>query len=113
MVDFSDVPCGVWQLTAKREGFNDNTVNVNMTGLPLTQVSLALEPVSVHSSLDVTDKAPGIEQTASVSNELTPSVVKPHVCRRRALSEVNVRGEAPDPATCVDGPNPNPQQYAA
>jgi len=77
VVDFSQVPCGVWQVTGKREGFSDNTISVIMTGLPLTQASIALQPVSVHSSLDVTDKAPGIEQTTSVTNELTPAEVKP------------------------------------
>jgi hypothetical protein len=77
VADFTAVPCGSWQVKAAKEGFTENTVLVQMTGLPLVQVSIALAPVSLHSSLEVSDKAPGIEQSASESNELTPSDVKP------------------------------------
>lgn len=77
VADFTSVPCGEWRVTASKTGFDDNSITVNMTGVPLLESSLVLQPVSVHSSLDVSDKAPGIEQSASESNELTPAEVKP------------------------------------
>ena len=76
VVDFQNLPCGEWTVRAVKPGFDESSTTVQMTGAPAAEVTLILTPQTKHSSLDVTETAPPVEQSSSQTNELRPSEVK-------------------------------------
>ncbi len=74
--DFENVPCGSWTVHAVKNGFDESTEPVEITGIPQREITLILNPQVKHSSLDVTEAAPPVEQSSSANNEFHPSEVK-------------------------------------
>lgn len=74
--DFEKVPCGAWRVTAAKEGFEAASKTVEIAGGASVEVSLTLNPQIHRSSVEVTDTAPAVEQSASQSNELRPIELK-------------------------------------
>ena len=74
--DFNRLPCGSWQVSAFKEGFEPAMKTVNIaTGSP-AEVRLTLNPKAQATSVDVADELPPVEQTASQKTELRPTEVK-------------------------------------
>jgi hypothetical protein len=75
--DFTRVPCGMWNVTVTKEGFEPLTRAVNITGTPNSEISVVLTPKMMTTSIEVTASAPlVVEQSASSSNKLEPTEVK-------------------------------------
>jgi hypothetical protein len=68
--DFEKVECGIWIVTVTKEGFEPAAKSVEITSNERAEVSLVLNPRMQLSKVDVTDTAPPIEQSSSVSNDL-------------------------------------------
>jgi hypothetical protein len=71
-----DVPCGTWSITVSKLDFETATQPVNIAGGESKEVRFILTPSRVSSSVEVIEKIPPVEQSASTSNELTPVEVK-------------------------------------
>src|SRR6516165_696220 len=77
IVDFENVPCGVWAVRAVKEGFQPASVTAEVSSGAAVEVTLKLEPQISRTSVDVSDTAaPLVEQGASASNELHPAEVR-------------------------------------
>jgi hypothetical protein len=76
IADFENVPCGSWTVHAVKPGFEESTSTIQIKDGSMADISLVLTPQIQHSSIDVVEKAPAIEQSASENNELRPSEVK-------------------------------------
>ena len=76
VAEFQKVPCGSWTVRASKEGFEDSAATVQIVGAPFFEISLTLNPQIAHSSVEVTDTPPPVEQTASQNYELHPTEVK-------------------------------------
>jgi len=76
VADFRGVPCGSWVVTVAREGFETATRAVQITNAANAEVKLILTPKMQVTSVDVTETAPPVEQSASQNNEVRPSEVK-------------------------------------
>jgi hypothetical protein len=74
--DFEKLACGTWLVTASKDGFEPAAKTVEITNGSRVEVSLTLNPRMQLSKIDVTETAPPVEQTSSVSNDLHPSEVK-------------------------------------
>ena len=76
VTDFSNVACGTWTVRASKEGFEENSRVVAITGQSVVDVSVTLIPQIKRSSVDVTDTPPPVEQSSSQNYELRPTEVK-------------------------------------
>src|SRR5579871_1903718 len=74
--DVESVPCGMLTVTAAKEGFETATKTIQITSAANLNVILILNPKAQHISVDVTDTAPLVEQTATVSSDLQAPEVK-------------------------------------
>lgn len=77
VADFENVPCGIWTVRATKEGFDESNALVEIAKQPVAQVTLILKPRVKHSSMNVVEDAPRVEQSSSVNYELHPAEVKP------------------------------------
>ncbi len=77
VADFENLPCGPWTVHALKQGFEETATTVEITSASNADVTLTLNPKTVHSSIDVTEKPPIVEQSSSATNELHPTDVKP------------------------------------
>src|SRR6266566_1979970 len=76
MVEFENVACGSWNIRASKMGFEDSVGIVAVGRESFVETTLILNPQIAHSSVDVTETAPPVEQTASQNYELRPAEVK-------------------------------------
>ncbi len=76
IADFTGVPCGTWTVRTEKAGFEAASGTVEITSAANAQLSVVLNPNIVHTSAEVVDKAPAVDQSASENNELHPSEVK-------------------------------------
>ncbi|HLX42203.1 MAG TPA: hypothetical protein VKR43_02160 [Bryobacteraceae bacterium] len=74
--DFQKVSCGTWNVTVSKDGFETVVRPAAVGNAPLTEISIILTPKMQTSSVDVTESAPPVEQSASQSHELRPVEVK-------------------------------------
>ncbi len=74
--DIENVPCGDWTVTVVAEGFDAASETVRISSGTSTQVRIVLHPRMQTSSVDVTEKAPPLEQAASQNSQLKPQEVK-------------------------------------
>jgi hypothetical protein len=74
--DYQNLPCGSWTVRANKDGFEESTAMVQITGQGAVEISLVLNPQVKRSSVNVTDTAPPVEQSASQNYELRPVEVK-------------------------------------
>lgn len=72
----ADVPCGMWSITVSKLDFETSTQPVNIASGESKEVRFILTPRRQSSSVEVIEKIPPVEQSASTSNELTPVEVK-------------------------------------
>ena len=87
--EFQNVPCGVWNIRASKEGFEDSTATVEISGEGIVQISLTLQPQIRRSSVEVTDTAPApVEQSSSRNNVLKPAEVKSLPTNPAAVSDI-------------------------
>ena len=70
VADFQRIPCGAWNVTATKEGFESKTQVVQIANGSNVGVRLILTPKMQVTSVEVTDSAPRVEQSASANNEL-------------------------------------------
>ncbi len=109
VADFKSVPCGSWTVRANKAGFEESTTTVQIKDGSIAEISLVLTPQRQHSSVEVVEKAPAIEQSSSENNELRPSEVKalpgnpPTVTETLPLVPGVVRG--PQGELKIDGNN--------
>ncbi|MBV8897576.1 MAG: TonB-dependent receptor [Acidobacteriaceae bacterium] len=73
--DFANVACGEWTVTASKPGFEDGSANVEIESAINAEVTVVLNPSVVHSSINVEEKAPPVQQASSVQNEVHPAQV--------------------------------------
>ena len=74
--DVERVPCGMLAVSASKEGFETATKTIEITSSANLNLTLILNPKAQHISVDVTDTAPQVEQTATVSNPLQSPELK-------------------------------------
>jgi hypothetical protein len=77
LVDFQNVPCGPWTVRASKTGFEDSADTLQIGSESAVQTTLTLNPQIAHSSVDVTESRPPVEQSSSQNYELRPAEVKP------------------------------------
>jgi hypothetical protein len=77
IADFENVPCGIWTVRAVKEGFDESNASVEIGNQPVLEVTLVLQPQVKHSTMNVTEDAPRVEQSSSTNYELHPNEVKP------------------------------------
>lgn len=85
--DFAGVPCGSWDITASKEGFETIMASIQLTSAANRELSLVLTPKRQSTSIDVTETEPPVEQSPAASNELHP---------------VDVQSLPTNPATVLD-----------
>jgi hypothetical protein len=76
IAEFQRVPCGAWNVTVAKDGFDTVVRPAQVRGAPVTEISVILTPKMVTSSVEVTESAPPVEQSVSQSHELRPIEVK-------------------------------------
>jgi hypothetical protein len=76
LVEFENVACGSWTVRASKTGFEDGAVTVQIGSEPSVEITLTLKPQIAHSSVDVTETPPPVEQSSSQNYELRPAQVK-------------------------------------
>ena len=67
-------PCGLWTVHASKTGFQKDSRTIHIT--TRADIRMVLDPEIVHSSVDVRDTAPAIEQAAPGKTEIRPSEIK-------------------------------------
>ena len=78
VAEFTQTPCGEWTVRALRAGFENSESLVQITGNPVTTITLSMNPAINKQSIDVTDTSPAlVEQTSTRNYELHPTEVKP------------------------------------
>src|SRR5260370_5834372 len=106
-VDFKNVPCGVVTVTASKEGFQAAVKVAQMASGAKVEITLILNPKMQRASVDVTETAPPVEQSASVASELRPTEVKTLPTNPATVSDTLplVPGvvRTPDGALKIDG----------
>jgi hypothetical protein len=78
LAEFEAVPCGTWTVKAVKEGFEDASASVEITGAPPVEITLTMNPKANRSSVDVsasTSTGAPVEQSASQNYELHPAEV--------------------------------------
>jgi hypothetical protein len=87
--EFQNVPCGVWTVRARKDGFEEAIGTAEIHGEGVVLVSLTLQPQINRSSVEVTDSAPApVEQTASHNNVLKPAEVKSLPTNPASVSDI-------------------------
>ena len=76
IADFQAIPCGAWTLTVSKEGFEAKAQPILIASAANEEVRVVLTPKMQVTSVEVTDTAPRLEQSASVNNELHLEEVK-------------------------------------
>ena len=77
VTDFARVPCGTWAIQATKDGFDARNAVVAITGAPLVEITLTMNPQVKRSSVDVSaSTAAPVDQSASQNYELHPDEVK-------------------------------------
>jgi hypothetical protein len=76
VADFKNVPCGSVNVTASKEGFQPAVKAVQIASGSNVEITLILNPKMQRDSVDVTEAAPPVEISSSVSDELHPAEVK-------------------------------------
>jgi hypothetical protein len=76
LAEIEEVPCGNWSITVSKVDFETSTQSVDIASAATREVRFILTPRRQSSSVDVVEKIPPVEQSASTSNELTPTEVK-------------------------------------
>ena len=76
VVEFENVACGSWTIRASKTGFEDSVVTAQIGSESFVETTLTLNPQIAHSSVDVTETPPPVEQSASQNYELRPAQVK-------------------------------------
>jgi hypothetical protein len=76
IADFAEIPCGTWTVRTLKPAFEEAVETIEITSGANTELSVVLRPSIVHTSAEVVEKAPAIEQSASENNELTPAETK-------------------------------------
>jgi hypothetical protein len=76
VVEFENIPCGSWTVRASKTGFEESVNTVQIGSEPFVETTLTLNPQIAHSSVDVTEAPPPVEQTASQNYELRPAEVR-------------------------------------
>src|SRR5262249_29066460 len=71
-----NLPCGSWNLTITKEGFEVATRAVEIGNVPALEFTVVLTPLRQVSSVDVNDTPPPVEQSVSQNYELHPTEVK-------------------------------------
>ncbi len=74
--DFANVPCGSWSVNAAKASFEENTGNIQIQSAAAAELTIVLNPQIVRSSVNVEEKAPPVQQNASVQTEVHPSDVR-------------------------------------
>ncbi len=74
--EFPSVACGPSVVHVTKEGFEESTADIQVSGQGVVEISVTLNPQIKRSSVDVTDTPPPVEQTASQEYELQPAEVK-------------------------------------
>ena len=75
-VEFENVACGSWTVRASKTGFEDSVGTAQVGRESFVETTLTLNPQIAHSSVEVTETHPPVEQTASQNYELRPAEVK-------------------------------------
>jgi hypothetical protein len=87
--EFQNVPCGVWTVSAVKEGFEESRKTAEVRGEGVVEVSLTLQPQINRSTLEVTDSAPApVERSSSRNNVLKPEEVKSLPTNPGSVSDV-------------------------
>src|SRR5579863_768371 len=76
VADFQNLPCGSWNVTAAKEGFETVTRTVEIASAANIEVTLLLTPRRQVTSVDVSGTPPPVEQSVSQNYELRPTEVK-------------------------------------
>ena len=77
VIDFARVPCGTWAVKATKDGFEERSATVEITGAQPVEITLTMNPQVNRSSVDVSaSTAAPVEQSASQNYELHPDEVK-------------------------------------
>ncbi len=76
VVEFENIACGSWTIRASKTGFEDSVGAVQIGSESFVETTLTLKPQIAHSSVDVTETPPPVEQSASQNYELRPAQVK-------------------------------------
>ena len=71
-----EAACGTWEITVTKEGFETALRNTEMTSGATVDLRVVIEPQAQSISVDVEEKAPPVEQSATQSHELKPAEVK-------------------------------------
>jgi TonB-dependent Receptor Plug Domain len=74
--DFDKLPCGIYLVTVTKEGFEPAAKSVEIRSGSRAEVSLTLNPKMQLSKVDVTETAPPVEQTSSISDDLHRTEVR-------------------------------------
>ena len=74
--EFAGVPCGAWDVTASKEGFETIRASTAVNGAGVHPVTLRLEPQKVSTEVNVTETLPPVEQGVAASKELRPEEIK-------------------------------------
>jgi hypothetical protein len=88
LAEFENVPCGAWTIKATKDGFEDSSLSVEITGEPTADVIVTMNPKISRSTLEVTDTPPPVEQSSSQNYELHPSEVKTLPTNPATVSDV-------------------------
>jgi hypothetical protein len=76
VVEFQNVPCGPWTIRAAKIGFEDSADTLQIGSESSVEATLTLNPQIAHSSVDVTESRPPVDQSSSQNYELRPAEVK-------------------------------------
>lgn len=75
--EFARVPCGDWNVTASKEGFETTLSPVVMDSADDQSLTIQLRPKRQSTAVDVTAAEPPVEQSAAKNNELRRTDVQP------------------------------------
>ncbi len=73
---FGNVPCGSWIMRTSRAGFEEVGKTVEIADEPEREIIISLEPQIQHSTVEVKESLPPVEQTSNNTDELRPAQVK-------------------------------------
>jgi hypothetical protein len=76
LAEVEEVQCGTLNITVTKVDFETSTQTIEIASAAIREVRFILTPRRQSSSIDVVEKIPPVEQSASTSNELTPTEVK-------------------------------------
>jgi hypothetical protein len=76
IAEFQKIPCGSWNVTVTKDGFETVARPAQVGRVSVTELRVVLTPKMQTSSVDVTETAPPVEQSASQSHQLHPVEVQ-------------------------------------